>query len=98
LTKVGFSQDAPNRIYIANLEGYAGRQNWRIRASLYSLNAGQIELAVHRALRGYSATHIWERNGVPLSSKEVFHCTFEAARDALISVITPAEAALIEES
>lgn len=34
LTKVGFSQGAPNRIYIANVEGYAGEQNWRIRACL----------------------------------------------------------------
>lgn len=98
LTKVGFSQDAPNRVYIANLEGYAGKQSWRIRASLYSSNAGQIELEAHRALRDYVAPQIWERNGIASSSKEVFNCSYETARCALLSVVTPTEALLIEES
>lgn len=97
LTKVGFSQDARNRIYIANLEGYAGARDWRIRAWLCSENAGQIELAVHRALSGNVAARGWERNGGRQVSKEVFRCTYEAAREALLSVLTPAEALALEE-
>jgi hypothetical protein len=97
LTKVGFSQDAPNRVYIANVEGYAGEQNWRIRALVYSPNAGQIELAAHRALSRYGAAQAWKRNGATIYSKEVFRCSFTVARGALLSVLTAEEASDLEE-
>lgn len=97
LTKVGFSQDAPNRIYIANVEGYAGEQDWRIRAWLYSPNAGQIELAVHRALNQFETSQAWERNGTTIHSKEVFRCSFAVAREALLSVLTVEEESDLQE-
>ena len=97
MTKVGFSQDAPNRIYIANLEGYAGKQNWHVRARLYSSNAGQIELAAHRALRNYAIKQAWDRNGAISVTREVFICSYETAREALVSVVPSAEASLLEE-
>ena len=92
LTKVGFSQDPDNRIYIANLEGYAGAQDWSIRAWVYSSNAGQIELDVHRALNGLAANQPWERSAAITYSKEVFRCSYATARQALLSVLTPLEA------
>jgi hypothetical protein len=97
LTKVGFSRDALNRLYIANLEGYAGEYNWRIRARVYSSTAGQKEFAVHRLLNSYRHRRAWERNGVELSPREVFNCTYDTAHAALISVLTASEALAIEE-
>lgn len=97
LTKVGFSQDAPNRIYIANVEGYAGEQDWRIRAWLYLPNAGQIELATHRALNRYGTSRAWKRNGTTSYPKEVFRCSFAVAREALLSVLTIEEARDLQE-
>ncbi len=97
LTKVGFSQDVPNRVYIANVEGYAGAQNWSLRARYYSPNAGQIEMAAHRALGQYGATQPWDRNGTTIQSREVFKCSYETARQALLTVLTPEEASDLEE-
>lgn len=88
LTKVGFSKNASNRLYIANLEGYAGKRDWRLRALFYSSNAGQLELATHRALKAYGVFADWERNGTTTRPREVFHCSYEIARDALLSVLT----------
>lgn len=98
MTKVGFSkEDAGNRIYIANLDGYAGKHNWQVRACLYSPIAGKIELALVRALRGYSTKPSWERNGTTSVPTEVFVCSYDIARQALLSVASPADAPILQE-
>ena len=96
LTKVGFSRDAPNRVYIANIERY-GNQKWRIRSWLYSSNAGQLEIAAHRALGHYIAIQFWERNGESTYTREVFRCSYDAARQALLSALTFEEASDLQE-
>ena len=60
-------------------------------------NAGQIELAAHRALRNYAIKQAWDRNGAISVTREVFICSYETAREALVSVVPSAEASLLEE-
>ena len=88
LTKIGFSTDPFNRIYIANLEGYAGKRDWRVRAQLKSSNAGQLEIAAHKFLRDYCDSTFWVRNSKITYPREVFSCSFETAKYAVISVMT----------
>lgn len=97
LTKVGFSKDASNRIYIANLEGYAGRHDWRLRALLYSASAGQLEIAAHRVLNTYCDPAYWIRSGKISRPKEVFRCSYDTARNAVLSVMTTHDISELQE-
>ena len=84
LTKVGFSaDDVQNRIYIANLEGYAGAKDWSVVGEAYSEAAGRVEIEVHKALREYRQTQAWVRNGWECEAHEVYRCTRRQAREAL---------------
>jgi hypothetical protein len=84
LTKIGFSADNPqNRVYIANLEGYAGTADWRVVEELYSDHAGRIEIEVHKALRESRIPQPWIRNGWECVAQEVYKCTLHQARETL---------------
>lgn len=88
LTKIGFSADDPwNRIYIANLEGYAGASDWRVVQQHYGMNAGRLELALHAALREHWKPQTWYRNGRWCEAREVYGCTLRDAKMALASAI-----------
>jgi hypothetical protein len=95
LTKVGFSTDPGNRIYIANLEGYGGRSDWKIRAWLYSANAGRLERAVHQRLASFVEELEWSRNGARRPTREVFRCTYSQAAQA-VRQLDPLGEALVE--
>ncbi|WP_300974510.1 GIY-YIG nuclease family protein [Sphingomonas sp. LHG3406-1] len=97
LTKVGFSDDPSNRIYIANLEGYAGIHNWRIVAAIHLARAGQIEKTLHQLLRPYCVDLEWERGGNVTQSREVFRCKYAVAKEALLSLLQPGEETLLAE-
>lgn len=97
LTKVGLSNDAPNRLYIANLEGYGGVQDWRLRAWVYADRAGKIERAVHRSLAEWLAPSVWIRAGQRTETRELFRCSYGAALAALQGQLTPDEAAHVVE-
>lgn len=88
LTKIGFSADDPwNRIYIANLEGYAGASDWRIVQQHCGTKAGRWELAMHATLREHRKPQVWYRNGESCEAREVYGCTLREARAALALAI-----------
>lgn len=92
LIKIGFSSNqVDNRLYIANLEGFAGCYDWTKRATWKSRRAGRVEIAIHQSLSAFAVRRCWPRNGSTVESKEVFKCTLKAAIDAVNSLLTEAE-------
>ena len=88
LTKVGFSADDPdNRIYIANLESYAGASDWDIVMRVNSAEAGRLELDLHSELREYRLPLCWIRNGEECEAREVYECGAQEAIDAVTAVL-----------
>lgn len=86
LTKVGFSaNDVQNRVYIANLEGYATATDWRVVEEVFSIAAGRLEIEVHKALRERRRPQAWVRNGWECEAHGVYRCTLGEARKALIA-------------
>jgi hypothetical protein len=83
LVKVGLSADFNNRLYIANLEGYADIWDWIVRDCRYVQEMGRVEAGVKRALASYGVNRVWIRNGKFTTAKEVFSCTLKLAREAL---------------
>lgn len=96
LVKVGFSAEDPdNRIYIANLQGYAGSNDWKIRFSVYVENAGRLEIAIHSTLKNHQALQLWERNGFESEAREVYACSLAYAKQVLMSQLAPSDIATL---
>lgn len=83
LVKFGMSSDVPNRLYIANLEGYGGAQDWRAEHKLRTKQAGVLENKLHNALRGFRISKDWCRAGKMITTKELYCCTIKHACSAL---------------
>ena len=83
LIKVGLSANYCDRIYIANLEGYADIGDWKIRDFCYVNEMGRVETQIKRSLAPFRANRPWVRNGEATIAKEVFSCTLKYARDIL---------------
>ena len=83
LVKVGLSADFGNRLYIANLEGYADIWDWVVKDYCYVKEMGRVETRIKLALAAFSANRTWVRNGNITKSKEVFSCTLKLALEIL---------------
>jgi hypothetical protein len=80
---VGLSSNFDNRLYIANLEGYAEIWDWVVRDYCYVQQMGRVEARIKRELSDYGVTRTWIRNGKVTSAREVFSCALKFAREIL---------------
>jgi hypothetical protein len=79
LIKIGSSKDPHNRLYIANLDSYAGLSDWQPLYSAYVPRAGKIETGVQSALSLYQRRIEFCRNGVEQVANECFACSYHRA-------------------
>lgn len=91
LIKIGMSNDPFNRIYIANLEGYAEASDWRVKLHVFAENCGEIEISMRRALAENFKPKPWIRNGEETVSKETFNCSYAVAKSMLLSQLNQAQ-------
>lgn len=83
LIKIGLSANIQNRLYIANLEGYAGIRDWVVKDFQCVREMGRLETKVKRALASYRVDRVWTRNGKSSTATEVFSCTLKLACEVL---------------
>jgi hypothetical protein len=83
LIKVGSSKDPTDRLYIANLDGYAGASDWNILFFVHVGQAGAVESEVQSRLRTYKKKIRFNRNGVEQEASECFSCNYSEAHSNL---------------
>lgn len=79
LIKVGPSKDPNDRLYIANLDGYAGASDWNILFFIHVGQAGAVESEIRSRLRTYQKKILFHRNGVEQEATECFSCSYSQA-------------------
>lgn len=77
LIKVGSSTEAENRLYIANLVGYANCSDWELLFRIHVQQAGRIESDVQSKLRLYQRQINFIRSGTSQVARECFACSYQ---------------------
>jgi hypothetical protein len=77
LIKVGTSSEPNNRLYIANLDGYANSYDWQLLFLIHVQQAGKIESDVQSKLRPYQRRINFVRNGTEQVATEFFACSYQ---------------------
>jgi len=92
LCKIGFAQSVAARALSLKAQRYAGADDWREVISVEAENAGAIERATLVAL-GRSAVSglYWDKDGKSQECKEVFRCSPEEAKSALLNATEAAK-------
>lgn len=79
LIKIGSSSDPYDRLYIANLDGYANSFDWQPLFYVYVQQAGRIESDTQSKLRKYQRRISFIRNGTIQDATECFACSYRQA-------------------
>jgi hypothetical protein len=87
LLKIGLSTETDNRIYIANLDGYAGCSDWKPLVRVHVQQAGRIESTVQAKFRSYQKMIDFVRNGARQRALECFACSFRQAYTELVATL-----------
>ena len=99
--KIGSSNDPENRIYIANIERYAGASDWRILAKVLVYRSGFIENEAHKLLRliFQQVQTAYYKGDIITISKENYYCTYsDAARVLRLILASEGAEGVIEET
>ncbi len=87
LIKIGSSNEPNNRIYIANLDGYANSSDWQPLFQIHVQQAGRIESDIQSKLRPYQRRINFVRNGSEQVATECFACSYEQAYSKLVTTL-----------
>jgi hypothetical protein len=87
LVKIGSSTEADNRLYIANLDGYAGCYDWQPLFRIHVENSGKVETSVQSKLKQYKKPINFVRNGNRQIAREVFACSYNLAYTELSTTL-----------
>lgn len=84
LMKLGFSGDPPERLKIANYEGWGGYSDWRLICYAHSSEGGKIEGQLHSEFTDSRAPLEWERNWRTETTRESYHANIVAAVEKIV--------------
>jgi T5orf172 domain len=87
LIKVGSSTEALNRLYIANLVGYADCSDWELLFLIHVQQAGRIENEVQSKLRPYQRQISFVRSGTRQVATECFACSYQQVYSKLATTL-----------
>jgi hypothetical protein len=87
LIKVGLSTEVHNRLYIANLVGYANCFDWELLSRVHVQQAAKIESEVQLKLRPYQRLVTFVRSGTRQTARECFACSYQEAYSSLAATL-----------
>lgn len=83
LIKIGFSENPPNRIYIARCMEYGGISDWKVRYFASSHKAGRVEIVMKDLLRLYHYPISFIEKVRARLAVEIYKCSLKYAYETL---------------
>jgi T5orf172 domain len=87
LIKIGSSTAADNRLYTANLVGYASCSDWERLFCINVQQGARIESDVQSKLRPYQRQINFMRSGTRQTARECFACSYQQAYSQLTTTL-----------
>ncbi|MEI7931735.1 MAG: GIY-YIG nuclease family protein [Alphaproteobacteria bacterium] len=89
LLKIGVTQDISERVDLLRAQKYGGASDWDILVHAMADMAGQVEFLAQDRLRKYQVTGSYFKNGREQACYELFRCSFDIAKVALVGALPP---------
>lgn len=89
LLKVGCSQDPDERHRTLNAVAYGGAWDWTELARTDCNRIGEIEFRLSWRLGVFSTMRTYTQEGRPKIARELYTCSYDTARDALLDILGP---------